>query len=162
MNLVDWRQVATQIVGFILMVLILKKFAWGPLLAVLEARRAKIAGEFELAERHKTEAQDLKLRYDQELRTIDAQARQRLQEVVGEAQKVASEIKSQAQQDALQRIERAEDEIAREREKAKEILKEQVIGLSMRSAEKILRQKIDDPAQRKLVGEFIDEVGALR
>ena len=34
--------------------------------------------------------------------------------------------------------------------------------LSMRSAEKILRQKLDDTSQRKLVSEFIDEVGALR
>ena len=57
---------------------------------------------------------------------------------------------------------RAEDEIAREREKAKELLKEHIIDLAMRSAEKILRQKLDDPAQRRLAGEFIDEVGALR
>ena len=41
-------------------------------------------------------------------------------------------------------------------------MKEQVISLSLRAAEKILRQKLDDPAQRKLTGEFIDEVGALR
>jgi len=37
-----------------------------------------------------------------------------------------------------------------------------MIHLAIRSAEKILRQKLDDPSQRKLVGEFIDEVGALR
>ena len=57
---------------------------------------------------------------------------------------------------------RAEDDIAREREKAKEMLKEQVISLSMKTAEKILRQRLDDPAQRKLVGEFVEEVGAIR
>jgi len=52
--------------------------------------------------------------------------------------------------------------MARERERAKELLKEQVISLSLKTAEKILRSKLDDPAQRKLAGEFIDEVGALR
>jgi F0F1-type ATP synthase membrane subunit b/b' len=52
--------------------------------------------------------------------------------------------------------------MAREREKAKELLKEQVIGLSIATAEKILKAKLDDPAQRKLAGQFIDEVGALR
>jgi F-type H+-transporting ATPase subunit b len=162
MNIIDIRQVVTQILGFLLMVWLLRRYAWGPLLAFLEARRQKIAGEFQAAERLKAEAGELKTRYEQELRTIDAQARQRLQEAVAEGQKVAAEIKVQAQQDAVERIERAQEEIEREREKAKELLKESMVMLSMRTAEKILRQKLDDSTQRKLVGEFIEEVAALR
>lgn len=162
MELVDIRQVLTQILGFLLMVWILRRYAWGPVIGMLEARREKIAGEFKEADRQKAEALGLKARYDTELKGIEAQARQRIQDAVAEGQRVAAEIKSQAQQDAAGRLERANDEIAREREKAKEILKEQVISLSLRTAEKILRQKLDDPAQRKLAGEFIDEVGALR
>ena len=60
------------------------------------------------------------------------------------------------------RMQRAEDEMAREREKAKELLKEQVVSLSIRTAEKILQGKLDDPAQRKLAAAFIDEVGGVR
>ena len=161
MNLIDIRQVLTQILGFLLMVWILRRWAWGPLMGVLEARREKIAGEFREADRRKAEAEALKGRYEQELRGVEAQARQRLQEAVAEGQKVAAEIKTQAQAESQRRLERAQDEIAREREKAKELLKEQVINLAMRSAEKILRQKLDDAAQRKLTSEFIDEVGAL-
>ena len=101
-------------------------------------------------------------RYEQELRGIETQARERILEAVVEGQKVAAEIKAQAQREAVERGARADDDIAREREKAKELLKEQMIHLAMRSAEKILRQKLDDASQRKLVGEFIDEVGALR
>ena len=108
-----------------------------------------------------TEAAELKTRYEVELRGIEAQARQRLQEAMAEGQKLAAEIKSQAQSEATQRMQQASDEIAREREKAKEILKEQMIALSVRAAEKILRQKLDDQGQRKLAGEFIDEVAAL-
>src|SRR5262245_16080351 len=162
MNLVDIPQVLTQILGFLLMVWILRRYAWGPLLAMLEARREKIAGEFKEADRLKGEAIELKARYDADLKGIEAQARQRLTEAVAEGQRVAGEIRAQAQKDAAQRIENAADEILREREKAKEVLKGQVIDLSMRTAEKILRQKLDDPAQRKLTAEFIDEVGALR
>jgi F-type H+-transporting ATPase subunit b len=162
MNLIDPRQVLTQILGFLILMWGLRKWAWGPVLAVLEARREKIAGEFREAERRQAEADGLRAKYEQELKGIEAQARQRMLESVAEGQKVAAEIKSQAQTEAAQRLERAADEISREREKAKEALKEQIISLSMRSAEKILRQKIDDPAQRKLAGEFIDEVGALR
>ena len=161
-NLIDIRQVLTQILGFLILLWGLRKFAWGPVLGMLEARRQKIAGEFDLAAAKQAEAEQLKGRYEQELRNIDAQARQKLQEAVAEGQKVSAEIKAQAHKEAADRFARAEDEIAREREKAKELLKQQVIQLSVRGAEKILRQNLDEAAQRKLVGEFIDEVGVLQ
>ena len=162
MELIDIRQVLTQILGFLLMVWILRRYAWGPLIGMLEARREKIAGEFKEAERLKAEAVELKARYDAELKTIEGHARHRMNEAVAEGQRVAGEIREQAQKDSAARLANAADEIMREREKAKEVLKEQVISLSLRTAEKILRQKLDDPAQRRLAGEFIDEVGALR
>ena len=161
-GLIDIKQVATQILGFLILLWGLRRWAWGPVLAMLEARKRKIAGEFEEAERRKTEALELKARYEQDLRGIEAQARQRIQQAVSEGQKVAAEIKVQAQADAQQRLKRAEEEIAREREKAKELLKQHIIGLAVRTAEKILRQNLDDKAQRKLASEFIDEVGAPR
>jgi F-type H+-transporting ATPase subunit b len=162
MNLVDIPQVLTQILGFLLMVWILRRYAWGPVTGMLEARREKIAGEFKEADRRKAEAQELKAKYDAELRTIDAQARQKINEAMAEGQKVAGEIKAQAQKEAAARLERADDEIAREREKAKEVVKDQVISLSLKAAEKILRRSLDDASQRKLVGEFIGEVEASR
>jgi F-type H+-transporting ATPase subunit b len=161
MNLVDVPQVITQIIGFLLLVFLLRRFAWGPVIHMLEARRQAIAGQFGEAEKAKASAEQLRLKYEQELKTIDQQARQKLQEAVSEGQRVASEIKSQAQREATQRVERADEEIAREREKAKELVKEQVIRLSMRTAEKILRQKLDDSTQRQLVRAFVDEVDEL-
>jgi len=161
-GLIDIRQVITQILGFVILLWVMRKFAWGPVLSALEARRQKIAGDFAAAEKAKVDAMETKARYEAELRGIDAKARQKLQEAVAEGQKVAGEIRGQAQAEAAARLARAQDDIARERESAKEVLKEQVIHLSVRTAEKILRQKLDDPAQRKMVGEFIDEVGALR
>lgn len=161
-GLIDVRLVLTQIFGFLLMVWILRRFAWGPLMKVLDERRNAIAGEFNEAERLKAEAAEARAHFEQEMRSIDAHARQKLNEAVTEGQKVAAEIKTQAQQEAQQRLQRAEDEIEREREKAKETLKDQIIHMSMRTAEKILRQKLDDPAQRKLIGEFVDEVGAAK
>ena len=161
-ELIDIPQVITQILGFLLLVWLLRKYAWGPVLNLLEARRQNIAGQFQQAERAQADAEQLRLKYEQDLRGIDAQARVKIQEAVAEGQRVASEIKAQAQREATLRIERADEEIVREREKAKELVKEQVIRLSMRTAEKILRQKLDGPSQRQLVGEFIDEVGASR
>ena len=162
MELIDIKMVGTQILGFLLLLWGLSKWAWGPLTAQMEARRQKIAGEFAEAEKRQKGADALKAKLEQDLRGIEAQARARLQESVAEGQKVGAEIRAQAQKEAQDRLARAEDEMMREREKAKEILKEQVIGLSLATAEKILKTKLDDPAQRKLAGQFIDEVGTLR
>ena len=162
MNLIDIRMVGTQILGFLLLLWGLSKWAWGPLTKQLEARRQKIAGEFAEAERRQIAADQLKAKLEQDLRGIDAKAREKLQEAVSEGQKVAGEIRAQAHSEAQARIARAEEEMMREREKAKELLKEQVIALSLATAEKILKSKLDEPAHRKLAGQFIDEVGALR
>lgn len=162
MNLIDIRMVGTQILGFLVLLWGLSKWAWGPLTAQLEARRQKIAGEFAEAERRQQAADAQKAKLEQELRGIEAQARAKLLEAVAEGQKVAGEIRTQAQKEAQDRLARAQDEVMREREKAKELLKEQVISLSLATAEKILKTKLDDPAQRRLAGQFIDEVGALK
>src|SRR5438876_1230942 len=147
MNLIDFRLVGTQILGFLVTLWLLRKFAWGPLVGMLEARRQKIAEDFRAAEHARDEARDLKTAYEQKLRAADVEARGRIQAAVAEGQQVAAEIKTQAQAEAARRLERALDEVAREREKAKEQLKQQVVRLSLRTAEKILRQKLDDPAQ---------------
>lgn len=162
MNLIDFRMVGTQILGFLVLLWALSKWAWGPITAQLEARRRKIADEFAEAERRQQAADATKARLEMELHEIDLRARARLAESVAEGQKVAAEMRVQAQNEAQDRLARAAQEIVREREKAKELLKEQVIGLSLKTAEKILRTRLDDPAQRKLVGEFIDEVGAIQ
>jgi len=162
MNLIDIRMVGTQILGFLLLLWGLSKWAWGPLTQQLEVRRQKIAGEFAEAERRQIAADQLKAKLEQDLRGIDAKAREKLQEAVSEGQKVAGEIRAQAHTEAQARIARAEEEMMREREKAKELLKEQVIALSLATAEKILKSELDEPAHRKLAGQFIDEVGALR
>jgi len=162
MNLIDFRMVGTQILGFLVLLWALGKWAWGPITAQLEARRRKIADEFAEAERRQQAADATQAKLEVELHEIDVRARARLLESVAEGQKVAAEIRVQAQKEAQDRLARAADEIVREREKAKEVLKEQVIDLSLKTAEKILRTRLDEPAQRKLAGEFIDEVGAIQ
>lgn len=161
-GLIDIRLVATQILGFLVLVWGMKKFAWGPLLAQLEARRQRIADEFAEAAKRQTMADETRTKLEAQLRDIEQQKRVKIQEGVAEGQRVAADIRTQAQADAASKLAQASDEIARERERAKEMLKEQMIRISLRGAEKILREKLDDAHQRKLVGEFIDEVGAAR
>jgi len=157
-GLIDIRLVLTQILGFLVLVWILGRYAWGPVVAQLEARRSRIAAEFDEAARRQREADALKAKYEQDLRDIESQARQLKLEAVTQGQRVAAEIKAQAQADAVARMARADEEIVHDQERAREMLKRQVAALSIRTAEKILRAKLDEPGQRELVERFIDEV----
>ena len=70
-GLIDIRLVLTQILGFLVLVWILGRYAWGPVVAFLEERRRKIADEFEEASRRQAGADELKARYEQELVLVE-------------------------------------------------------------------------------------------
>ncbi len=161
-SLIDIKQVLTQIVGFLIFLFLIRKFAWGPVLQTLEDRRAKIAGDLADAERKKAEATELRGKLEAELRGIDQQARVKIQEAAAEGQKLAAEIKADAQAEARARLERADAEITSERAKAQKALHEDMARLAVGGAERILRKKLDETEQRRLIGEFIAEAGELR
>ena len=161
-SLIDIKQVLTQIVGFLIFLFLIRTYAWGPVLQTLEDRKAKIAGDLADAERKKQEAAELRAKYEQELRTIDQQARQKIQEAMADGQRLASDIKADAQAQARARLDRAEAEIEGERAKAQKGLHEDMARLAVAGAEKILRKKLDEPEQRRLIGEFIADASELR
>ena len=161
-NLIDIKQVLTQIVGFLIFLFLIRKYAWGPVLETLEARRAKIVGDLAHAEKEKQDAAALKADLDRQLKGIDAQARQKIQEAVSEGQRIAADIKSDAQNQARARLERAEADIQNERLKAEKALQEDVAKMAVQGAEKILRKKLDEPEQRRLIAEYVAEVREAR
>ena len=157
-NLIDFKQVLTQIVGFLIFLWLIRKYAWGPVLETLENRRAKIVSDLAHAEKEMQDAALLKADLDRQLKGIDAQARAKIQEAVAEGQTMAAEIKADAQTQARARLARAEGEIEGERAKAQKALQEDIARMAVTGAEKILRKKLDDAEQRRLVAEFIADV----
>ena len=95
MNL-DWQLILTHIVGFVITVWIVGKFAWKPIMGILEERRQKIKSEFDQIEHDKSEVAKVHAEYDAKLKDIDNLARQKLTEAVNEGQKIAAEIKNRA------------------------------------------------------------------
>lgn len=153
-----WREVATHAVAFTAAVLVLRRYAWKPILNLLDERREKIEKEFDSIDRGHEENARIRAGYEQQLRTIDQQARAKLQEAVGEGQQVAGEIKEAARKEARELIDRARDEIDREKDKAEVALKEDMVEMALGAAEKVIRSRLDEPTHRRLVAEAIDEM----
>jgi len=157
MNIV-WQQIVTHALGFLIVVWLLKKYAWGPVMALIEERNEKIANDFREIELQKQDIRQQEEQYQQKLKEIDAERRQKLLEGVNEGQKVANELKANAQAEAKEIINRAKEETVREVAKAKVQLKKDMVAITMSAAEKILAEKLNADKDRELVAGFIDKL----
>jgi len=147
-----------QIVNFLILVAILAKFAYKPLMQGLEDRQQKIADSIDSAERERREAEQLKLEYKQQLVEVRAQA----QAIVEKAEKLAEENKEEilkaARAESARILKSVQEEVARERELALAQLKGEVVALSMAAATKIMKEKMDTEANAAIVADFIDKL----
>jgi len=153
---IQWQLLVTHAVGFLITVWILKKFAWGPLLALMDERRAKIQGEFDKIETEMSRVDTLAVEYDAKLKGIDEERRAKLVDAVIEGKKVAEEIKLAAQNQAREIAEKARGELERDVAKARVALKEDMVSMTISATEKIIMEKLDHDKHRQLIGQVID------
>ncbi len=154
----EWQQLLTHALGFLLMLWVLKKFAWGPLLNLMDERRQKIKDEFDRIDAEKVEADKLKAGYEDKLRNIDAERRQKIAEAVNDANEMASDIRIKAQEEARGIINRTNEQLERDVARAKVQLKEDMVNITVLAAEKILHEKLDEAKERQMIGKFIDSI----
>ena len=147
-----------QIINFLILVAILAKFAYKPLMKALEDRQNRIAADIQSAEQERAAAEKLKREYQDSL----AQARAQAQAIVEKAVKQAEQEATQQLQEVRSQIERerklAQEEIIREREKALAQLRGEVVALSMAAAGKLIAKNMDSEANAKLVSDFIEKL----
>lgn len=161
MNL-QWQVIVTQALGFLIVLWVLAKFAWGPVLTLLEARRDKIRADFASIDAQKAEVEKLRLQYDAELKKIDAQARQRMNEVLAEAQRIAQDIEASARERSRAELDKLKSDVEREYQAARVRLKEEIVTVALGAAERMVKQNLDRERQRKLVDEFLTELDNLK
>jgi len=154
----QWQQLLTHLVGFVITVWLLKRYAWGPLLAMMEERRSKIKAEFDNIEAEKANVAKLTAEYEAKLRDIDAERRAKLVEAINEGKKIAEQIKSDARTDAQKQSDKAKEELVRDVAKAKVQLKNDMVTMTITAAQKLINEKLDDPKHRELISGFIDNV----
>lgn len=158
MQLIDFQLLLTHVVGFLIVLWLLRKYAWGPVLKFLEARREKIAAEFAEIDTQRKDAGALRSEYEEHLRNIEIEARQKIQEAVAEGNQAAARIKERAEGERRQRLERAEEEVRLREESAQETLRKRTVDLALQAAEKVVHERLDDTKHRELMTRFIDEL----
>jgi len=148
-----------MLLSFTLVLVVLKKFAWKPILNSLKEREDSISEALQSAEKAKEEMK--KLKADNE--TIILQAKAEREKILQEAReikiKIVEKAKEEASEEAHKMIELAKVNIRNEEAKALEQIKAQVAELSVEIAGKLLREKLaDSTEQQKLVEKYLKDI----
>ena len=151
-------EIVSQTISFFILVFLLKRFAWKPLLGMLDQRRARIEEGIRLIAQGKAELEHLKEDYTKRLAAIEDEARLKLQQAILEGKKAAVEIQEQAREQGYALMNKAKETIELELGKAKISLRNQMADLTVNAVERVLRQKLDAKADRLLVDSVLEEL----
>ena len=157
-GIVPWTFVA-QICNLFIQVYLIKRFLFKPINAMLEKRKAMADAQIQDAVKANEEAQAMKQEYEQSME----EAKARANEIVTQAQRTATlqseEMLKEAGRQATAMKEMAEADIAQERRKAVNDIKDEIGGMAMEIAGKVIEREIREEDHAKLIEEFIANVG---
>ena len=157
-SIVPWTLVA-QILNLFLQAYLIKKFLLKPINEVLEKRKAKADAEIADAQNAKTEALEMKERYEKDI----ANARDEAGEILSSAKRSADlqseKILADAKADADSMRAKALTDIEQEKKKAVNDMKSEIGSVAMEIAGKVIEREINEEDHRKLIDEFIENVG---
>ena len=157
-TIIPWTFIA-QILNLFIQVYLIKRFLFKPINEVLEKRRELADQEIREAREAKEEADGLKVQYEEGLANARAEAAQIVQSAQKEAQIKADETVKQAQEQAVGIRKKAEADIAQEKKKAINEMKDEIGELAMDIAGKVVEKEINEEDHKKLIEEFIRNVG---
>lgn len=147
-----------QIVIFVGLILLLKKFAWKPILDAVNEREEGIKNALESAENAKKEMQDLQADNQRILQEARVERDSMLKEAREMKEKIVADAKNEAQAQGQKMIEQAKAAIESEKNAAMNELKLQVSTLSLSIAEKVLKDELSNKeAQTKLVEKMLGD-----
>ena len=143
---------------FLALLGILWKFAWGPVLRAVEAREARIQGTLDQAATEREAAERLLAEHRAQMADARRQAQQLMAEGREAGERLRQETEERARTEGRVLIERARETIEREREAAVETLRRESVELALAAAARLMRERLDEAADRELVTGYLDEV----
>ena len=148
-----------QVCNLMIQLVIFKKLLLNPVKKVIAERKAKADSQIADAEKLRTEAEAMKAEYEQNLQNARTEANQ----IVAAAQKTAvarsEALLGEARAQAAALKQKAEADIAQERKKAVNEVKDEIGGMAMEIASKVVEREIKETDHQDLIDEFIKNVG---
>ncbi|WP_439144819.1 F0F1 ATP synthase subunit B [Virgibacillus profundi] len=150
---------AVQLFFFIVLLLLVKKFAWGPVMNMMQKREEYVAGEIEAAESSRAEAEKASKEALAQLKQTKQEAQKMIEDAKNAGVRQEKDIIESARSEAARIKEAAQADIQTEKEKALQALQDKVASLSVLIASKVIEKEISAQDQEKLINDYIKEVG---
>ncbi len=144
------------VITFIILLIVLRKVAWGPILTALEQREHTIRNSLEEAQRARQESEQLMAQHQQMLTESNREVARLLEQGREEAERLRVTLTEQAQEQAQRLLEDARREIVREKQLAMQELKNTAADLALAAAGQLLSTAMTTDDHRRLVTEFLD------
>ena len=157
-SIVPW-EIITQLINLLLLFLLLKHFLFKPVQNILNARQAEIDKSYADAETAQTRAEELRDEYEKRISDAKAEAADIAKAASRKAQAHYDEVVGTAKADAARLREKAEAQIEQEKKKAMNELKDEISGIAVDIASKVVEREIDEKDHEELISEFIKDVG---
>lgn len=159
---IEWGTMLFQLIAFIVLMLLVSKFALRPLLNTMQQRQEHIEGQIKAAENSRKEAETLMEEQRKALEKASKEAKEIIDRAKAQKDREAEEIIAKAQERAERMIQEATNEIQREKEKALASLRSEVGSLSVQLASKLIEKELDGKGQAELVERYLEQVGRVQ
>jgi F-type H+-transporting ATPase subunit b len=157
----DFAELLWGLVSFVLLFILLWRFALPAMNRMLEERRARIQGQLEEAEQIRTEAEGLRRQYQAQLRDARSKADEIIEQATGDAARVRAQKVAEAEEEAQAIRERARADAEAERARLVQQLRAQVATLSVDLAGRIVHRELNEEQHRALVDEYIEQLASM-
>jgi F-type H+-transporting ATPase subunit b len=146
------------VITFVILLIILKRVAWKPILTALDQRETAIRDSLEKAEKAKEEAQKILDENQVKLTKAEEESKKIIDQSRAYAEKLKEQLVQESKRQAAKIISDASEEIERKKESAFNELKTQIAEIAVQAAEKILRENINKETNKKIVNDYISEI----
>ncbi|MFA5063281.1 MAG: F0F1 ATP synthase subunit B [Candidatus Omnitrophota bacterium] len=161
LKMLSANEIVAQIIGFLILLFLLRAFAWKKVLGFLDKRKEQIASGFKEIEEAKADIEKMRLDYDAKLASIEQAAKHKIHEAANESKVILEDARKNAHAQAQEIIDNAKNSIKYELSKAKEELKNEIIDLTLKATENVIQEKLTEKGDRQLVKDFLDGLDKL-
>jgi len=155
---IDTTLLVATFVAFLVFAWILAKFAWGPLLKIVDEREKTIRDQVESAAQAAEDAKRALAEHQELLKGAARERDEMLARATRDSEELRGELLAKARGDAEQLLARTREQMQREKEQAIAELRGQVADIAVEAASRIVKSSLSDEAQRKLVDDYIREL----
>jgi F-type H+-transporting ATPase subunit b len=156
---VDFWTALFTLLNFLAVLLVGKKFLWGPVMKMIQDRQKEIDDMYSDADNARVSAKAMEDEYKQKLSAAMETGERIVKDATARGQAKEEEILRQANAEASRMLSKAEADIAMEKKKAINDAKDEISGMAMAIAEKVVGRELTAADQSQLIDAFINELG---